>query len=147
MAHQGGCLCRKIRFNIETEPTSARLCWCRDCQYWAAGMATFNVLFPDNRLTVTGDVQWFESIAASGNKMRRGFCASCGTHLFSTADPLPADGQIRVRAGALDNPDILPPQAIIWTQSAPKWVKHDPTLPQYPQQPTAPPQTVREDQA
>lgn len=136
--HQGGCLCGAVKLTIDAEPVSSRLCWCRDCQYWAAGSPTFNVLFPREHVQMTGPVSWYESDAASGNHMRRGFCSKCGTHLISDADPAPADGLIRVRAGALDNPELLPPQAIIWTEHAPSWAQFDPALPRFERQPPAP---------
>ncbi len=45
----GGCLCRAVRFRITAEPIAMRLCWCRVCQYIAAGNATVNVVFPEQR--------------------------------------------------------------------------------------------------
>jgi len=46
----------------------------------------------------------FTSIADSGAVMRRSFCPTCGTPLFSEAEPRPH--LIIVRAGSLDDPNI-----------------------------------------
>jgi hypothetical protein len=46
MAHSGGCLCGKVRYEIDAEPITARACWCRDCQKVGAGGPTVNAAFP-----------------------------------------------------------------------------------------------------
>jgi hypothetical protein len=137
MTITGGCLCGSVTLTIEAEPVNARLCWCTLCQKIAAGNATVNIVFPTEAVKTTGDVTWYESIADSGNRMRRGFCPKCGTPLFSVAEARPH--LTIVRAGALDDPGILAPETIIWTDSAPEWAVLDATLPQFKGQPPAPP--------
>lgn len=132
MAHDGGCLCGAVRISIDAEPMAARMCWCRLCQFLGGGSATVNVCFPADKVTTTGEVRWHESIADSGNAMKRGFCPECGTPLFSVAASRPHLAFIR--AGALDDPSLLAPQAVIWTDAAPHWAHFDPGLPQHPQQ-------------
>ena len=129
MAISGGCLCGKVRFEIAAEaPLTARQCWCRVGQYLSAGGGTVNVVFPKDAIIVTGETTVFTSIADSGSVMFRSFCPSCGTPLFSEAEPRPH--QIIVRAGSLDDREIGKPGAIIWTRSAPNWACFDPKLPQ-----------------
>jgi hypothetical protein len=96
----GGCLCGAVRYRTDAEPIVTRLCWCRVCQYIAAGNAAVGVCFPTAGLTVAGETRDFVSIADSGNRMHRRFCPSCGTHLFSEAESRPH--LIFVRAGTLD---------------------------------------------
>ncbi|PZU60962.1 MAG: aldehyde-activating protein [Sphingobium sp.] len=132
MAHGAGCLCGAVRIEIAAEPMAARMCWCRLCQYLGGGSATVNVCFPADSVAVTGEVAWHESIADSGNVMRRGFCPACGTPLFSLAGARPH--LTFVRAGALDDPGLLGPQAVIWTEAAPEWACLDPDLPHFPAQ-------------
>jgi hypothetical protein len=101
MIHAGGCLCRQVRYEITAEPIAMRLCWCRDCQYFAAGNATVNVVFPSNAIRIQGELRDFQSLADSGNRMHRRFCPQCGTHLFSEAESRPH--LIIVRNGTLDD--------------------------------------------
>ena len=79
MTIEGGCLCKSVRYRITAEPLTMRLCWCRDCQYLAAGSATANVVFPSEAVTITGALSDFISVADSGNVMHRKFCPECGT--------------------------------------------------------------------
>jgi hypothetical protein len=123
-----------VRFLIDAEPVAARMCWCRDCQRIASGSATVNVLFPEAAVTFTGEITTIERIADSGNTVERGFCPKCGSQLYSrTVSPegLP----MRIRAGTLDDPELMAPQAIIWTDSAPRWAMLDPGLPHHPRGP------------
>jgi len=139
MTMEGGCLCKAVRFSLDAEPEFARYCWCRDCQYWAAGSPTVNVQFPAGSLSLEGDVSWFQNTADSGNAMKRGFCPKCGTPLFSMkASPADPDQAIRVRAGALDDPEAIEPTATIWANSAPHWALLDPQIMTFPKGPYNP---------
>ncbi|MEI9890844.1 MAG: GFA family protein [Caulobacteraceae bacterium] len=109
---------------------ATRYCWCRDCQYFGAGNATVNIVFPKAGVTVEGEVSVYESLADSGNRMRRSFCPRCGTSLFSAAEPRPH--LVIVRAGALDDPNLAQPAMTIWASSAPRWACIDADLPQVP---------------
>jgi hypothetical protein len=124
----GGCLCKKVRYEIAAEaPNLVRQCWCRVCQYLSAGGGTINAVFNKDAFHVSGETRVFASTADSGAAMRRSFCPSCGTPLFSEAELRPQ--AIIVRAGTLDDPNLAEPSAIIWTKSAPRWACFDPDLP------------------
>jgi hypothetical protein len=129
----GGCLCKAVRYRIAAAPITARLCWCRTCQYFAAGNATVNCCFPSNAITIEGELRDHRSIADSGNVMHRRFCPTCGTHLFSEAESRPH--LIFVRAGSLDDIEIAKPAMAIWASAAPSWVCFDPAIPRVLQQP------------
>lgn len=129
----GRCLCGAVTLEISAEPLATRQCWCRLCQSLAAGNATVNVVFPSEAVTTRGEVRWFHSNADSGNAMRRGFCPTCGTPIFSFAEARP--DLIIVRAGALDDRERGAPQSIIWTDSAPGWATLDPAIPHVAEQP------------
>ena len=119
MVVTGGCLCRAVRFEVSAAPLAARYCWCRLCQYLGAGSGMVSVCFPSEVFTLQGEATWYDSVADSGNVMSRGFCPRCGTPLFSRAQSRPH--LVFVRAGALDDPDLLGPQVTIWTGAAPAW--------------------------
>ena len=129
----GGCLCRQVRYRVTAAPIITRVCWCRDCQYFAAGSATVNVCFPSNAITIEGEMKDYRSVADSGNVTHRRFCPTCGTSLFSEAEVRPH--LIFVRAGTLDDPEIAKPAATIWTSSAPSWACMNENLPKIERQP------------
>lgn len=134
MTYTGGCLCRQFRFEIAAPPMAMRLCWCRDCQFFAAGNATINMVFPSHALKIlSGELHDYVSVADSGNRMHRRFCPTCGTPVFSAAESRPH--LLIVRNGALDDTELLKPSATIWTESAPAWACIDETLPMHAGQP------------
>ncbi len=135
----GGCLCRAIRYTLSAPPVAARQCWCRLCQYLAAGSATANLIVPREALDIRGRFSTHVSVADSGSVMHRDFCGTCGTPLGGHAEPRPHLYVLRI--GTLDDPDLYPPQSVIWTAMAPAWAMIDPTLPTLPGQPVAPPAT------
>jgi hypothetical protein len=133
MPIEGGCLCRAVRYKIAADPIMTRMCWCRLCQYLAAGNAAVNVCFPTTALTFEGELRDYRSIADSGNVMHRRFCPTCGTQVFSGAEVRPH--LVFVRAGTLDDSTIARPAATIWTAQAPIWACINADLPQFAGQP------------
>jgi hypothetical protein len=103
------------------------------CQYLSTGNGTVNVCFPSAAMHVSGEMRDFQSVADSGNRMHRRFCPTCGTQLFSEAEARPH--LIFVRAGTLDDRELIRPASTIWASQAPTWACIDPALPQLPAQP------------
>ena len=133
----GSCLCGAVRFSFAEPPIATRACWCRDCQYLAAGNATVNAIFRTDSFRLEGETAEYLSSADSGNRMRRRFCPRCGTPLFS--ESLDRPDVMVVRVGALDDREPGKPSGTIWTGSAPSWGHVDAELPSYPGQPGAVP--------
>jgi hypothetical protein len=133
MTITGGCLCKAVRYSVTADPIAARICWCRDCQYFAAGNGTVNVIFPADAVTLTGPLRDYVSHADSGNVMHRRFCECCGTPVASASEARPH--LIILRAGTLDDPEVAKPSGTIWTDSAPSWACIPADLPKTARQP------------
>jgi len=139
----GGCRCGAVRFSFPAAPIVTRMCWCRDCQYFAAGSATVNAVFPTAGAEMTGATTAYESTADSGTVLKRHFCPACGTPLYSEAAARP--GFKVVRLGTLDDTARLRPEMVIWQNSAPGWACFDPAVPRHDGQgpPLGPPPGAR----
>jgi len=136
MTIAGGCLCGAVRYEIDGAPLVVRTCWCTDCQKFAAGNATVNVVFPSEAVRIEGALRDYPSIADSGNVMHRGFCPNCGTPVTTGSEARPH--LIGIRGGTLDDKEIGKPDMTIWTKSAPRWAVIDPTIPRHETQPKLP---------
>jgi hypothetical protein len=124
-----------VRFESADKPLAVRVCWCRVCQYLGAGSGTVNATFRTEGFSVQGKVASHRFVADSGNVIHRELCPSYGTSLFSRAEVRPH--MVGVRVGALDDPEVAPPEMTIWTSSAPSWACFAADIPQMPGQ--APP--------
>jgi len=133
MAYLGGCLCGAVRYSAAADPIATRVCWCRDCQYLAAGSATVNLVFMAAAVSISGPLRGYSSVADSGNTMHRQFCERCGTPVTSASEERPH--LLILRAGTLDDPEIAKPSLTIWTASAPAWACIDENTPSVAGQP------------
>jgi hypothetical protein len=132
----GGCLCGAIRYESTAPPIITRVCWCRLCQYLGAGSGTVNCAFRTETFRVSGEVANHVSVADSGNIVHRQFCPRCGTPMFSRAEVRPH--LVFVRAGTLDDPEVVQPAMTIWTSAAPSWACFSESLPREAGQPPPP---------
>jgi hypothetical protein len=96
--HIGSCLCGTVSFEISAKLKAPDACHCSQCRkqsghYWASTDV------PRSATTIHGEdnVTWFQSSA----KVRRGFCATCGSVLFW--EPIGQD-RIAIAMGAFDKP-------------------------------------------
>ena len=94
----GGCQCGAIRYSIQSLGR-ATICHCRMCQ------KAFGSFF--GPLVTANGLEWSRgepAVFASSNKVKRNFCAECGT-------PLTYDwgGGIEISIGSLDDPELAAP--------------------------------------
>lgn len=96
--HSGSCLCGAVRIEVEGELPGPDACHCSQCRK-TSGHVWASTDVPRARVTIRGDdaVTWYRS----SEKVRRGFCATCGSALFW--DPLGQD-YIGIAMGAFDPP-------------------------------------------
>jgi hypothetical protein len=96
--HRGSCLCGAVTFEVSGELPAPDACHCRNCRK-QSGHFFASTDVPKSSLRVEGEgrVGWYQS----SEKVRRGFCATCGSTLFW--DPIFRDW-IGVAMGAFDTP-------------------------------------------
>ena len=97
--HKGSCLCGAVSFEVAGELPGPDACHCPSCRKWS-GHYFASTDVKRSALTIHGErhVTWYQS----SEKVRRGFCHTCGSSLFW--DP-PADRDwIGVAMGAFEPP-------------------------------------------
>jgi hypothetical protein len=93
------------------------------------------MIVPEAAFEMTGELRFFDKPADSGNMVSRGFCADCGSAIYSTNSAMP--GMVFVRASSLDNPDHFKPQMRVYTDRAATWDHMDASLPGFATMPSA----------
>ena len=96
--HKGSCLCGAVRITVTGDLPRPTACHCTACRK-QTGHFEASIDIPRSALSITGGdhVAWYHS----SEKVRRGFCSTCGSTLFW--DPLHHDWTA-VAMGAFDGP-------------------------------------------
>ncbi len=96
--HRGSCLCGAVKFTLTGPLPPPDACHCSQCRKHS-GHFFASTDVPRTALTIVGadSITWFRS----SEKVRRGFCTTCGSSLFW--DPIHKDW-IGVAMGALETP-------------------------------------------
>lgn len=127
----GGCLCGFVRYEYDGPVGESSYCHCDDCKRATGGPYTVGVLSDAAKLRiVSGAVKGYTAIADSGRKITRQFCPECGSPLFTRAEVLP--DKVFIKAGSLDQPELVKPSCQMWTERAVPWAYIDESLPSYP---------------
>ena len=96
--HKGSCLCGAVSYEVAAPLHPPDACHCSQCRkqsghYWAST----DVARADLTIHGAEKLTWFRS----SEKVRRGFCSTCGSALFW--DPVRKD-LVGVAMGAFDQP-------------------------------------------
>lgn len=96
VVHKGSCLCGAVTIAVTGELSNPMACHCGNCRK-QTGHYEVSVDVPKARVKVLGEVAWYQS----SEKVRRGFCGTCGSTLLW--DPVFRDW-IGVAMGVFDTP-------------------------------------------
>jgi hypothetical protein len=130
----GGCRCGAVRYRCSAEPERVVHCFCTDCQKLSGAQMSTNLLVSKRSLRVTrGASAWYVTTGDSGRSVRRHFCNSCGSALWSEPELL--EDVVVIKAGSLDDSSWVRPQACIYVGSAPAWAVMPEGLPRFPRMP------------
>jgi len=99
--HKGSCLCEAVTLEVDGNLSPAEACHCTKCRKWS-GHIGVSVEVPRSALTIQGaeNIKWFHS----SGKVRRGFCATCGTPLFFDPTDKEKHDWIAISMGVFDTP-------------------------------------------
>ncbi len=96
--HQGSCLCGKVSFEVSCALPQPDACHCSQCRK-QSGHFFVSTDVPRSAVTIEGaeHITWFRS----SDKVRRGFCGTCGSSLFWS--PIEKDW-MGIAMGAFERP-------------------------------------------
>lgn len=129
---KGGCLCGRVRYEAGA-PVMTGVCHCRDCQKQTGTSFSVIAVLPEATFSVSGELREFVTTGESGGKVHRRFCAHCGSPICSIVESMP--GVVCLKAGTLDDPSSLAPQAEFWCDTAQPWLESRASLPRVARNP------------
>ena len=116
----GGCLCRRVRYEVRAQPFAVTLCHCNICQTRTGSAFSMSMIVPREGFVLTeGKTVSRDLPGGSGSLSRQNFCDDCLVRTHS--EPSAHANVINVRPGTLDDRSWLRPAGQIWTRSARPW--------------------------
>lgn len=126
MSIQGGCLCGRVRYQIEGVLSNVDHCHCSMCRkQHGAAFGTYADCEPDKFTWVSGEgfIKIYESASGSGWC----FCQECGSTLAGTDN-----GEITsITLGTVDGDPGVRPESHIFVDSKACWYEICDNLPQH----------------
>ena len=129
---EGGCTCRSVRYRLTSKPLFVHCCHCRWCQRDSGTAFAMNAMIEADRVErLGGEVEVIDTPTLSGKGQKISRCPECRIAVWSNyAGAGPTVHFVRV--GTLDEPDRLPPDIHIFTESKQPWVVLAPGTPAVP---------------
>jgi hypothetical protein len=99
--HRGSCLCGAVTFEVDGALPPPDACHCTKCRKHS-GHYFVSTDVPRTAVTIHGadHVTWY----SSSEKVRRGFCRTCGASLFFDPVDQSKHAWIAIALGAFDTP-------------------------------------------
>ena len=126
--HEGGCLCRAVRYRLEGDPFECGWCHCRTCQLNSGAPAMAFASVRSGEWTVTQGEEHIRRMRSSSFAERL-FCERCGTPLAIDYDIQPETFDFSVIT--LDEPSLIRPAFHIFWSSRLAWFDPGDELPKY----------------
>lgn len=129
MIREGGCSCGTVRYRLTSDPLFVNCCHCLNCQRQTGSAFVINALIELDRVEiVAGEPQLVDVPRDDGSTQEIFRCPRCWTALYSRyGHPVVAF----VRAGTLDEPASVSPDAHIFTRSKLPWVALPESVPSF----------------
>lgn len=119
---EGGCGCGAVRYRVVGEPIFVNNCHCTLCQKQTGSTSVVNAFFETEALTLlSGETKRHMFKTGSGGDHIIVRCAICGTALWSHFSGF-GDLGLGLRAGTLDEPGSVRPDAVVHVASKMPWV-------------------------
>lgn len=113
-------MCGAVRYEYTGELGPSSYCHCDDCRRATGGPYTVGVRAKQDQLHFTAEQpKEYTGNAISGATITRAFCRECGSPILTKADVAP--GNVWLKGGSLDDPELLKPRCHTWVDHAVSW--------------------------
>jgi hypothetical protein len=118
----GACTCGEVQYQMNSGPLFVHCCHCRWCQRETGSAFALNAFIESDRLELLqGTVERVAIPSESGHGQVIVRCPTCKIALWSHYAGMGEKAAV-VRVGTLNEPDRLPPDIHIYTDSKQPWV-------------------------
>jgi hypothetical protein len=123
--HEGGCVCRRVRYTTYGGPQRVTICHCTWCQRRTGTAFGIEAVFTLEQVQIPADFIriYRHNSDDSGRWLDQQFCSICGTNLGFTLEAVP--GIRTIAAGTFDDPRWIDPTKYpfryVYLRSAQNW--------------------------
>ena len=121
----GRCACGAVTWRTSAKPIWAGHCHCDSCRRASSAPVTSFFGVPRGSVDWAGDV----AINASSEKVRRGYCPSCGSQMYYQSEVWPEETHLY--AATMDDPSLFRPEAHYHYGERLPWFEVTDNLPKY----------------
>ena len=114
----GTCLCGGVKFEVDADPGSLRVCHCTSCKQLSGGAGTVNFPAPPSAIRIVEGSDLLQSFTPEGGSAKT-FCRNCGTNLFGGG--WPDSERCSVRVTTIEDPVDAKIGAHIYVRSLAPW--------------------------
>ena len=129
----GKCLCCKIKFAGEADIQRVANCHCTDCQNVTGATYATLVSVAENIIKIDGTPKVYHHNSDRDSDIEKHFCENCGSQRFSYN--LTRPGIIHLRAGVLEQKELIEPMINQYTDSKIPSTPLNPDLPAHSKMP------------
>ena len=129
----GSCLCGSVSFDGDTEVKMIINCHCDDCRKVTGSVHGTLLFVEEGTVQVHGETASFDHPADSGNTLTKIFCPNCGSQVAGRNTGRP--GMMSIRAGTVDQKDLIKPGVNVFMDSAVPSTPVDPEAKAFPRMP------------
>ncbi len=126
--YRGSCLCEKIQYRINSEPSDFGYCYCRSCRKASGSSHGANAGVARQDFDLSDPEGLLHEYESSPGKCRT-FCSNCGSPIFAYL--VATRDLIRVRLGTLDTHFDKRAKAHTFVGDKASWCSIDGNLPQF----------------
>ena len=125
----GGCACGEVRYRLTTPPMFVNCCHCLNCQRQTGTAFVLNMLIEASRVELLGGAPTAVAVPREHGQHRIFRCPKCQVAVWSEYGG--RSEVLFVRAGTLDDPATVSPDAHIYTRSKLPWITLPASVPAF----------------
>lgn len=129
----GKCLCGAVTFSGDSTIARTANCHCTSCQQATGGAFATTLFVAASDIEIKGKLSKYVHKSDRGSTMTKSFCGTCGSPMFNENSV--REGVLGLRAGTIDQKDVLLPTMNIFCDSAIPSTAMDETLEKHPGMP------------
>jgi len=140
MSNTGSCLCGAVSYEFEGEPRIVVNCHCSRCRKATGAAVATWVLVPLTQFRWLSGEERLRQFSSSEHAQRL-FCDTCGAAMGNLTSKRP--GLMHLASGSLDRAPELKVACHVHVASKASWHQITDAIPQFDEEPSAPPRPVQ----